>query len=56
VVVLRAGKTATSEELQQHVAKYVNKFRVPAKVVFLDALPKSPVGKILKRELRLLLQ
>jgi long-chain acyl-CoA synthetase len=56
VVVLRAGKTATSEELQQHVAKYVNKFRVPAKVLFLDALPKSPIGKILKRELRLRLQ
>ena len=52
VVVLRAGKTATAEELQEHVGKYVNKFRVPATIVFRDELPKSPVGKILKRELR----
>ena len=56
VVVLRAGKSATAEELQQHVAKYVNKFKVPSTIVFHDALPKSPVGKILKRELRRLLQ
>jgi long-chain acyl-CoA synthetase len=55
VVVLRAGKTATPEELQQHVAKYVNKFKVPAKVLFLDALPRSHIGKILKRELRRLI-
>ena len=55
VVVLRAGKTATVEELKEHVAKYVSKFRVPATVVFFETLPKSPVGKILKRELRRLL-
>ncbi|MDZ4850062.1 MAG: AMP-binding protein [Pirellulaceae bacterium] len=55
VVVLRAGKTASAEELQEHVAKYVSKFKVPATVVFRDELPKSPVGKILKRELRRLL-
>lgn len=55
VVVLRSGKQATPQELQQHVAKYVSKFKVPAKVVFLDALPKSPIGKILKRELRRLI-
>ena len=55
VVVLRADKTATAEELKQHIGKYVSKFRIPATIVFRDSLPKSPVGKILKRELRTLL-
>jgi long-chain acyl-CoA synthetase len=52
VVVLRPGHSATETEIQQHVAGFVNKFKVPSKVVFRSDLPKSPVGKILKRELR----
>ncbi len=51
-VVLKPGMTATEEELiafmQQHLARY----KVPKSVVFLDALPMSGMGKILKRELR----
>jgi acyl-CoA synthetase (AMP-forming)/AMP-acid ligase II len=31
------------------------RYKVPKSVVFLDALPLSPAGKILKRELRALL-
>ena len=52
VVVLRAGHTATEAELREHTAHFVNKFRVPARFVFRSELPKSGVGKILKRELR----
>ncbi|MFN9603789.1 MAG: class I adenylate-forming enzyme family protein [Planctomycetota bacterium] len=52
VVVLRPGQSATETEIQQHVAGFVNKFKVPSKVIFRADLPKSPVGKILKRELR----
>ena len=52
VVVLRPGHTATEIEIQSHVARFVNKFKVPSSVVFRSELPKSPVGKILKRELR----
>lgn len=51
-VVLKPGMTATEEELiafmQQHLAHY----KVPKSVVFLEALPMSGMGKILKRELR----
>jgi len=51
-VVLKPGMTATEEELiafmQQHLARY----KVPKSVVFLDSLPMSGMGKILKRELR----
>jgi long-chain acyl-CoA synthetase len=52
VVVLRPGRSATEQGIQEHVAGYVNKFKVPAWVFFRSELPKSPVGKILKRELR----
>jgi len=52
VVVLRPGQSATEIEIQSHVARFVNKFKVPSSVVFRSELPKSPVGKILKRQLR----
>ena len=51
-VVLKPGQTATEEELialmQEHLARY----KVPEECHFLDALPLSGMGKILKRELR----
>jgi long-chain acyl-CoA synthetase len=52
VVVLRPGHAATEGELCEHVARFVSRFKVPARVVFRSELPKSGVGKILKRELR----
>jgi long-chain acyl-CoA synthetase len=52
VVVLRAGQTATENELRDHAGKFVNRFRVPARIVFRGELPKNGVGKVLKRELR----
>jgi long-chain acyl-CoA synthetase len=52
VVVLREGHWATEGELREHTARFVNKFRVPARCIFRSNLPKNGVGKILKRELR----
>jgi len=51
-VVLRHGTTMTEVELQEHLTGYVTKFKIPARVVFLDELPKNPTGKIQKRALR----
>lgn len=51
-VVLRSGMTTTDEELRAHCAQFVTKFKLPATFVYMDALPKSPNGKILKRELK----
>jgi long-chain acyl-CoA synthetase len=51
-VVLKAGQTLTEEELKQHLGGYVTKFKIPARVVFLDALPKGSTGKILKRAIK----
>jgi acyl-CoA synthetase (AMP-forming)/AMP-acid ligase II len=51
-VVLREGATATADELLAHCAGQLAKFKRPKAITFLDALPRNPSGKVLKRELR----
>jgi len=51
-VVLRPGATATAEALTEHCRAGLARFKVPKDIVFLDALPRNPSGKVLKRELR----
>jgi acyl-CoA synthetase (AMP-forming)/AMP-acid ligase II len=51
-VVLRAGASATPGELVAHCRHQLAKFKVPKDVVLVDALPRNPSGKVLKRELR----
>ncbi|MFZ5919142.1 MAG: long-chain-fatty-acid--CoA ligase [Chloroflexota bacterium] len=51
-VVLKPGQTATEEEILQYCRDNLAPYKVPKFVEFLDTLPKSTVGKILRRELR----
>ena len=51
-VVLRPGATVTPDELIEHCRAQLARFKVPKEVTFLDALPRNPSGKVLKRELR----
>ena len=51
-VVLRQGHAASAEEIIAFCKERLAKFKVPASVAFLETLPKSAVGKILRRELR----
>jgi acyl-CoA synthetase (AMP-forming)/AMP-acid ligase II len=51
-VVLREGASATADELIDHCTAQLARFKVPKDVAFLDALPRNPSGKVLKRELR----
>jgi acyl-CoA synthetase (AMP-forming)/AMP-acid ligase II len=51
-VSLRAGMTATEEEIIEHCRKYLAGYKKPKSVVFLASLPKSAYGKILRRTLK----
>ena len=51
-VTLKEGESATEEELIAHFREHLTRYKVPAAVEFRDALPKSMIGKILRRELR----
>jgi acyl-CoA synthetase (AMP-forming)/AMP-acid ligase II len=51
-VALRAAATTTPDELIEHCRGQLAKFKVPKDVVLVDALPRNPSGKVLKRELR----
>jgi len=49
VVVLKHGARATADEIRKHCAKHLAGFKVPHKVDFIDALPRNPSGKVVKR-------
>ena len=51
-VVLKSGITASEREVIEFMADRLTKYKVPKSVSFLEALPISAAGKILKRELR----
>ena len=51
-VVLKEGETATEEEIIQFTRENLAAYKVPKSVEFMDELPKTAVGKILRRELR----
>ncbi len=52
LVVPKEKDKITEEDITELCKKELAPFKVPKKVIFIDALPKSPTGKILKRELR----
>ena len=51
-VVPKAGTAPSAEELVGFCAERLARYKCPKQVRFVDALPKSPVGKILRKELR----
>jgi long-chain acyl-CoA synthetase len=51
-VVLKPGEDATAEQIQKFVQSQVAAYKYPRRVWLLDALPKGPTGKVLKREIR----
>ena len=52
VVVPRKGATITEAEIIDLCRRELASFKVPKSVVFVEALPKTPTGKILKRDMR----
>ena len=50
-VKLHKGATVTPDELKKHMAEYVSKIEIPKEIEIRDALPKTMVGKLSKKEL-----
>jgi long-chain acyl-CoA synthetase len=51
-IVLKEGVSATKDEIIQYCRGQLSKFKVPKEVEFRDQLPKTLVGKVLRRVLR----
>jgi acyl-CoA synthetase (AMP-forming)/AMP-acid ligase II len=50
-VVLRPGQKASAQELQEFCRTRLASFKRPEEIAFIDALPKNPLGKILRKDL-----
>ena len=50
-VVIKPGAAATADEIMAHVAKRVAPYKKVRRIEFIDAIPKVPSGKILRRAL-----
>jgi len=52
VVIVKRDPDLTKEAVFQHCRSQLTSYKQPRHVEFRDALPKSPIGKVLRRELR----
>ena len=52
IVVRRTGQSLEARDVIAHCRAHMSHYKVPKAVVFIDALPRNPSGKVLKRELR----
>ncbi|RAP38235.1 long-chain-fatty-acid--CoA ligase [Candidatus Marinamargulisbacteria bacterium SCGC AAA071-K20] len=52
LICVRNNNTVTERELIDHCREYLTKYKIPRTVEFVDELPKTNVGKILRRALR----
>ena len=51
-IVPKSGQSIVPEELKLFLKSYLSPFKVPKQYVILNDMPRSPTGKILKRELK----
>jgi acyl-CoA synthetase (AMP-forming)/AMP-acid ligase II len=49
---LKKGEQAASQDIIDFCKKRLTPLKVPQSVVFLSELPRTPVGKVLRRELK----
>jgi fatty-acyl-CoA synthase len=51
-VVASQGAAVTESEIQDYCGRHLANEKIPAAVLFIEEIPRTPTGKILKRELR----
>jgi long-chain acyl-CoA synthetase len=52
IIVLKPDQPASEVEILAHARKRIAGYKLPKSIDFVDALPRTPSAKILKRELR----
>jgi long-chain acyl-CoA synthetase len=52
VVVLKKGQEADTAEIMAYCRNRLAGFKRPESVIFVDSLPRNPMGKVLKKRLR----
>lgn len=52
IFVVKKDDSLTRDEIRQHCRQYLTGYKIPKYIEFRDELPKSNVGKILRRVLR----
>ncbi len=50
--IVKRDPALTAAALAEHLARHLAAYKRPARIVFRDSLPKSPLGKVLHRELK----
>lgn len=50
-IVLKPGQSATADDIMKHCESKLAQYEIPRRISFIDELPKSAVGKTLRREL-----
>ena len=51
-IVLEKGAQVSENEINNYCEEKMAKYKIPATIIFVDEIPRTPTGKILKRELR----
>ena len=52
VIVIREGASLDADAVKKHVKANLAAYKVPRDVEFMDELPRTSTGKVLKRELK----
>jgi fatty-acyl-CoA synthase len=52
IVVMKPGKTANATDIINFTRERIAGYKTPKSVDFIEALPRNPSGKILRRHLR----
>ncbi len=51
-IVIREGEKVTEDDIIKHCQEHLAKYKTPKFVEFMDALPRNPIGKIMRKRLR----
>jgi acyl-CoA synthetase (AMP-forming)/AMP-acid ligase II len=51
-IITATGTAPSVDELSNHCRQWIGGYKIPRRYAFVDALPRSPLGKILKASLR----